>query len=538
MRRVTSLVVSALVALIPVYIIAQTVGGNNMTGVWVPGAGGGGGGLTSPLTTKGDIWGRTTGDARIPVGADGTVLTADSAQALGVKWAAASGGASDGCTVTTTSTTITVASGCTFKIGTTKYTLASAAVWTTSGTPTVTAFVYGSNDGTTSQVTIGTTSGSGTCDADCTSQTLGSSGFPTGSVPIATVPLTAGAVGSATDVRASLSGYKLTAGTGLGKTTNADGSETINVTGNYVDTTDARLDVSCQDAGSTDAYACTPSPTIAAYVTGGKYRIKAATLNTGTASANFGGLGAKTIKKMNNNLTTDLATGDVCAGQWLDMTYNGTNMMLDSPPCTPASSGGSGSWFYSSAVAPGVVSGWTVSGATCADFASNTTIICTAPADGAWKYLYKTTPSIPFTIDYVFEPAFDSRDNYNTGLLFENAGGAFVQLGLFGSASGAGAGFVINKWSNSTTYSSTIVNRVGAGALTMRSMRVVVGTTNTVVYRCAAPTAASVSGGAACVQLHSFATSELATPTRIGVGIVGTSGLDATNFALTSWSVQ
>lgn len=43
-------------------------------------------GSSSPLTTKGDVWGYSTADARIPVGGDGTVLTADSTQALGVKW--------------------------------------------------------------------------------------------------------------------------------------------------------------------------------------------------------------------------------------------------------------------------------------------------------------------------------------------------------------------------------------------------------------------------------------------------------------------
>jgi len=44
-------------------------------------------GSASPLTTKGDLFGFSTVDARIPVGTNGQVLTADSAEALGVKWA-------------------------------------------------------------------------------------------------------------------------------------------------------------------------------------------------------------------------------------------------------------------------------------------------------------------------------------------------------------------------------------------------------------------------------------------------------------------
>ena len=47
----------------------------------------------TPLTTKGDLFGYDTADARIPIGTTGHILTADSTQSLGLKWAApASGG--------------------------------------------------------------------------------------------------------------------------------------------------------------------------------------------------------------------------------------------------------------------------------------------------------------------------------------------------------------------------------------------------------------------------------------------------------------
>lgn len=48
--------------------------------------------LKSPLTTKGDVWGYSSANARIPVGSDTQVLTADSAQTLGVKWATPAAG--------------------------------------------------------------------------------------------------------------------------------------------------------------------------------------------------------------------------------------------------------------------------------------------------------------------------------------------------------------------------------------------------------------------------------------------------------------
>ena len=85
-----------------------------------------------------------------------------------------------------------------------------------------------------------------------------------------------------------------------------------------------------QDAGSTDAYVVTLSPVPTAYVTGQHYRFKANTANTGACTVNFNSLGAKTIKKAQGGITTDLADNDIRAGQWVDLVYDGTNMQMQS----------------------------------------------------------------------------------------------------------------------------------------------------------------------------------------------------------------
>jgi len=67
----------------------------------------------TPLTTKGDLFTFTTVDARLGIGANNTVLTADSAQATGMKWATPAAGsfntgfAQVGTSESTTSTSYT-----------------------------------------------------------------------------------------------------------------------------------------------------------------------------------------------------------------------------------------------------------------------------------------------------------------------------------------------------------------------------------------------------------------------------------------------
>src|SRR3990167_7532302 len=79
------------------------------------------------------------------------------------------------------------------------------------------------------------------------------------------------------------------------------------------------------DAGSTDDYAITVSPAITAYATGQVFPFEANTANTGACTLAVNGLTATTIKK---DVTTDLVTDDILAGQIHQVVYDGLNFQL------------------------------------------------------------------------------------------------------------------------------------------------------------------------------------------------------------------
>ena len=100
---------------------------------------------SAPLTTKGDVYGYDTAPARIPIGTDGQVLTADSTQSLGLKWATA---ASGGMTLIATATPSAASSFSFTSIPTTTYKhlmiVANELVWSATGNAVKMRFATGS----------------------------------------------------------------------------------------------------------------------------------------------------------------------------------------------------------------------------------------------------------------------------------------------------------------------------------------------------------------------------------------------------------
>ena len=83
-----------------------------------------------------------------------------------------------------------------------------------------------------------------------------------------------------------------------------------------------------EDGGANDNYAITLSPAPTAYTAGMTIAFKANTANTGAATLNVNGLGAKTIVKDYNATLDD---NDIKAGQVVIVVYDGTNFQLQTP---------------------------------------------------------------------------------------------------------------------------------------------------------------------------------------------------------------
>lgn len=86
-------------------------------------------------------------------------------------------------------------------------------------------------------------------------------------------------------------------------------------------------EVYAADAGSNDTYVITLSPVPAALETGMVIQFKANTINTGACTLNVNSLGAKSIKKQNDQ---DPVDGDIEAGQIVTVVYDGTNFQMQS----------------------------------------------------------------------------------------------------------------------------------------------------------------------------------------------------------------
>jgi hypothetical protein len=94
-------------------------------------------------------------------------------------------------------------------------------------------------------------------------------------------------------------------------------------------------------ASGTNTYTATLSPVITSYASNHRYFIKFTNANTGAATLNLNGLGAKSIVKNGN---TALVSGDIAAGQILAIAYDGTNLQIIGGGSSSALSGLSGSY--------------------------------------------------------------------------------------------------------------------------------------------------------------------------------------------------
>lgn len=83
-----------------------------------------------------------------------------------------------------------------------------------------------------------------------------------------------------------------------------------------------RSHVTISSTGSANAYILTYATAPASYINGQRFAFKASFANTGSATANVNGLGAKTIQKNGAAGLANLASGDIQSGQHVHLEYD------------------------------------------------------------------------------------------------------------------------------------------------------------------------------------------------------------------------
>src|ERR1043165_6478236 len=97
----------------------------------------------------------------------------------------------------------------------------------------------------------------------------------------------------------------------------------------------------CPAAGATNAYTCTITPGIGTvYRDGIFFTFKSNAANTGSATLNVNGLGAKVIKKRIAGSLTNLVANDIGINQHVTVRYDATNDVMQAESLSAASGSG------------------------------------------------------------------------------------------------------------------------------------------------------------------------------------------------------
>ena len=98
----------------------------------------------------------------------------------------------------------------------------------------------------------------------------------------------------------------------------------------------------CEALGSGNVYACSLTPALTQYRTGGCYFVRVGTANTGAASLNLNGIGSRPLRKVVDGVFFDLVANELAVGQILHACYDGSIMQVQTPLLTASSTGGGG----------------------------------------------------------------------------------------------------------------------------------------------------------------------------------------------------